>query len=195
MMSDQFRDLKTRVSMMIGAGKSSITKDDGAIQTIQYSTALEVRDGTYRMTEFGFSSSLPPGSDVLIAYLGGNRSSAVVIGSNHPDSRHTGLSPGESVVYNLWGMYIHMTEDGIVIEAKDKDVTINNADKVTVNAKTEVVLNTPILKVSGDVVDNYGSNKSTLKDLRDSYNKHDHDVKNVEPGNATRTSNPIKEKV
>ena len=43
--------------MMIGAGKSSITKDDGAIQTIQYSTALEVRDGTYRMTEFGFSSS------------------------------------------------------------------------------------------------------------------------------------------
>ena len=40
-MSDQVRDLK-RMSMMIGAGKSSITKDDGAIQTIQYSTALEV---------------------------------------------------------------------------------------------------------------------------------------------------------
>ncbi|HBN5714634.1 TPA: baseplate assembly protein, partial [Morganella morganii] len=117
------------------------------------------------------------------------------IGSNHPGSRHTGLSPGESVMYNLWGMYIHMTEDGIVIEAKDKDVTINNADKVTVNAKTEVVLNTPILKVSGDVVDNYGSNKSTLKDLRDSYNTHDHDVENVEPGSATKTSNPIKEKV
>lgn len=82
-----------------------------------------------------------------------------------------------------------------MIEAKDKDVTINNADKVTVNAKTEVVLNTPILKVSGDVVDNYGSNKSTLKDLRDSYNTHDHDVEKVEPGSATRTSNPIKEKV
>ena len=69
-------------------------------------------------------------------------------------------------MYNLWGMYIHMTEDGIVIEAKDKDVTINNADKVTINAKTEVVLNTPILKVSGDVIDNYESNPSTLKALR-----------------------------
>ena len=83
-------------------------------------------------------------------------------------------------MYNLWGMYIHMTEDGIVIEAKDKDVTINNADKVTINAKTEVVLNTPILKVSGDVIDNYESNPSTLKALRDSYNTHNHDVENVE---------------
>ncbi|WP_413493876.1 phage baseplate assembly protein [Morganella psychrotolerans] len=194
-MSDQIRDLQTRMSMMLGAGKSSITKDDGAIQTIQYSTALEVRDGTYRMTEFGFSSSLPPGSDVLIGYLGGNRSGAVVIASNHPGSRHVGLSPGESVVYNLWGMYIHLTEEGVVIEANNKDVIVNNADKVTVNAKTEVVLNTPLLKVSGDVIDHYESNPSTLKALRDSYNKHDHEVKNVESGNSSVTSEAIKETV
>ncbi len=51
---------------------------------------------------------------------------------------------------------------------------------MTVNATTEVLLNTPLLKVTGDIIDNCEGNQSTLKALRDSYNDHAHDVKDVQ---------------
>lgn len=194
-MNQILRDIKTRIAMIIGFGKTTLSEDGGSSQKVQYHNTMEVRDGTIRYTDFGFSSSLPAGSDVLIAYLNGNRSDAIIIASNHPAYRHQNLKPGESVLYNQWGLHILMTEEGIVIEAKDKDVTINNANKVTVNAKTEVLLNTPLLKVTGDILDNCEQNKSTLKVLRDSYNKHDHEVKKVQSGNSNITSETIKEKV
>ena len=194
-MSQILRDIKTRIAMMIGFGKTTLSEDGGNTQKVQYHNNMEVRDGTIRYTDFGFSSSLPAGSDVLIAYLNGNRSNAIIFASNHPPSRHQNLKSGESVLYNQWGLHILMTEEGIVIEAKDKEVTVNNAKKVTVNASTEVLLNTPILKVTGDIIDNCEGNKSTLKVLRDSYNKHNHDVKNVQSGGSNIPSEAIKEKV
>ncbi|HGJ5857230.1 phage baseplate assembly protein [Arsenophonus nasoniae] len=189
------REMKTRLSMLLGFGKVTLSQDGGDIQRVQYRNSLEVRDNTYRMTEFGFSSSLPAGSDVLIGYLGGYRSQAVIFASNHPASRFRNLHPGESVLYNQWGLHILLTEQGIVIDAKNNDVTVNNADKVTVNARTEVVLNTPLLKVSGDIIDNAGRNQSTLKTLRERFNQHVHDIEGVETGKSTVTSKTIKEPV
>lgn len=194
-MNEYFRELSTRVAMMLGLGKVTRTQDNGKVQTLQYQTAFEVRDDTYRMSDFGFSSALPAGSDVLIGYLGGSRSNAVIFASNHAGSRHQGLNPGESVLYNQWGLHILMTEKGIVIEANGQDVTINNADKATINAKTEVRINSPLLKVSGDIIDNCESNSSTMKQLRDSYNRHSHVVEQVEPGTGSVTSNATGEKV
>ncbi|HGJ5878438.1 MAG TPA: phage baseplate assembly protein, partial [Arsenophonus nasoniae] len=44
--------------MLLGFGKVTLSQDGGDIQRVQYRNSLEVRDNTYRMTEFGFSSSL-----------------------------------------------------------------------------------------------------------------------------------------
>lgn len=57
---------------------------------------------------------------MVIAFLGGDRSSPVVIASNHQSYRHTGLKPGETVVYNQQGMNIHLTEAGISLMRKAK---------------------------------------------------------------------------
>lgn len=52
---------------------------------------------------------------------------------------------------------------------------------ITLTSPTEVVLNTPLLKVSGDIRDNYLTNPNlTLKTLRDNYNLHKHG--GVQPG-------------
>ena len=83
-MNQILRDIKTRIAMIIGFGKTTLSEDSGSSQKVQYHNAMEVRDGTIRYTDFGFSSSLPAGSDVLIAYLNGNRSDAIIIASNHP---------------------------------------------------------------------------------------------------------------
>lgn len=120
-------------------------KDSGVVQEIQYQTPLEVASAP-RLSDFGFSSGLPAGSDVVIAFLGGDRSSPVVIASNHQSYRHTGLKPGETVVYNQQGMNIHLTEAGIFIDAKGKDVEINNARNITATATEQVKLVTANLK-------------------------------------------------
>lgn len=186
--SGQLAKLYRQIKMMIGVGRVTGSHDGGSVQTVQYQTPLEVRSDTPRLAEFGFSSGLPAGSDVVIGFLGGDRSSAVIIGSNHQSFRHVGLKSGETVIYSQWGQYVKLTEAGIIIEANSQPVTVNNATEVTVNASVKVRLNTPLLEVSGDIVDNAGSNSTTLKTLREAYNAHNHQLKNVQGGSATLTS-------
>lgn len=187
-MNDVIRQLGRRVSMMLGIGRITAHNDSGGVQEVQYQTPLEVRDKTPRMAEFGFSSGLPVGTDVVLAFLGGDRSSAVIVASNNPSFRHTGLSSGETVIYNQWGMYVKLTEKGIEIEAQGKPVGINNASTVTVKATESIRLETPSVLATGDITDHCDENTVTLKQLRDAYNRHNHDVKNVQGGNETKTS-------
>ncbi|EPJ1396490.1 TPA: phage baseplate assembly protein [Yersinia enterocolitica] len=186
--SGQLSRLYRQIKMILGVGRVTGCNDGGTVQTVQYQTPLEVRDDTPRLAEFGFSSGLPAGSDVVIGFLGGDRSSAVIIGSNNQSYRHAGLNSGETVIYSQWGQYVKLTETGIIIEANGQPVTVNNASEVTVNASVKVRLNTPLLEVSGDIVDNAGSNNTTLKTLREAYNGHNHQLKNVQGGSATLTS-------
>lgn len=182
------RQLGRRVAMMIGLGKITGYGDAGGIQKLQYQTPLEVRGDTPRMAEFGFSSGLPVGTDVVLAYLGGDRSSAVIVASNNQQYRQSGLKSGETLIYNQWGMFVKLTENGIEVEAKGKPVTVANATTVTVTATEKIRLETPRLEVTGDVIDNCDSNGATLKALRDSHNDHNHIVKNVQSGNDEKTS-------
>ncbi|MGT3353865.1 phage baseplate assembly protein domain-containing protein [Yersinia enterocolitica] len=186
--SGQLAKLYRQIKMMIGVGRVTGSHDGSSVQTVQYQTPLEVRSDTPRLAEFGFSSGLPAGTDVVIGFLGGDRSSAVIIGSNHQSFRHVGLNSGETVIYSQWGQYVKLTEAGIIIEANGQPVTVNNATEVTINAAEKVRLNTPLLEVSGDIVDNAGSNNTTLKTLREAYNAHNHQLKNVQGGSATLTS-------
>ncbi|WP_145931977.1 phage baseplate assembly protein domain-containing protein [Yersinia bercovieri] len=186
--SGQLSKLYRQIKMMIGVGWVTGSNDDGTVQTVQYQTPLEVRDNTPRLAEFGFSSGLPAGADVVIGFLGGDRSSAVIIGSNHQSFRHAGLNTGETVIYSQWGQYIKLTEAGVIIEANGQPVTVNNATEVTINASGKVRLNTPLLEVSGDIIDNADSNSTTLKTLREAYNTHNHQLKNVQGGSSTLTS-------
>lgn len=74
-MNDALARLYRRITMMVGIGRTTGVSDDrGTTQTLQYKTPFDVRGDTLRMTEFGFSSGLPAGSDVLILSLGGDRS-------------------------------------------------------------------------------------------------------------------------
>jgi len=65
---------------------------------------------------------------------------------------------------------------------------VANATTVTITATEKVIADTPRFECTGDIIDNSGSNSATLKDLRDAYDGHKHDVKNVSSGGATVTS-------
>ncbi|EKD9930515.1 phage baseplate protein [Escherichia coli] len=79
--------------------------------------------------------------------------------------------------------FVEFTDNAIkIVSPNAVDVT---APDVTINASNGVIMNTPVLKVSGDIIDNAGGQNSTLKNLRENYNDHAHDVSGVETGGST----------
>lgn len=193
-MNQNLKRAAVRIAGILGIGRVTSQKDNGEIQQAQYQTPLEVASAP-RMADFGFSSALPVGTDVVIAFIGGDRSSPVIIASNHQGYRRTGLNEGETAIYNQWAMEVLLTEKGVFIDAKGKDVEVNNATNVTINASEGILANTPVLKCTGDIIDNCESNTRTLKELRDAHNDHDHVVKNVQKGNDDATSEKTEEQV
>lgn len=193
-MNQNLKKAAVRIAGMLGIGRITSQKDSGEIQNVQYQTPLEVASSP-RMADFGFSSGLPAGSDVVIAFIGGDRSSPVVIASNHQGYRRTGLKSGETAIYNQWAMEVLLTENGVFIDAKGKDVEVNNATNVTINASEGVLAKTPVLKCTGDIIDNCESNTRTLKELREAHNDHDHVVKSIQKGNDDATSEKTEEQV
>lgn len=181
-LADFSRQFWRRIQLTIGKGRVTAIDDSGTVQKVQAQlNGFETRDATPRLAEFGFTSNPPANSDVVFVFLAGNRSNGVAIATNHQPSRPTGLQPGEVQVYDLWGKTIYLTQDnGIVIDAKNTNVTVNNAQTLTVNASSEVVLNTPKLQVNGDIVatgDITDKVRSMAAD-RTLYDQHGH------PGNS-----------
>lgn len=138
---------------MIGRGRVTTSNDAGTAQVLQLRlSGLELRDTTPRIAEFGFSSRPPVGSDAVLVFVGGDRTNGIVIATGHQASRPTGLEEGETIVYDLFGKFIRFTRSGgIVIEANGSPVTVDNATTVTINASTEIQMNTPLLQVSGNI--------------------------------------------
>jgi len=176
--------------MLIGRSRVTLVNDSGKVQMMQLKlSAIELRDDTPRLAEFGIASNPPIGSDAVAVFIGGDRSNGVVIATGHQQSRPTGLAPGETKIYCQDGKFIYFTASGgIVIEANGQAVTVSNSTSVTINASTQVIMNTPLLKVSGDIIDNYGTNTHNMAATRAIYNKHTHDVDGVQGGSSTVVS-------
>jgi len=121
-----------RLVSLLSVGRVTAGDDSGVVQTVQVQSPSEVRSDTPVLQQFGFSSVLPDGTDVVVMSLAGNRSSAVVVASGHQSYRINGLSSGEVVVYNQWGQFVRLGEDGIVVEASGQPVTVNRDRKSVV---------------------------------------------------------------
>ncbi|ENZ79634.1 MULTISPECIES: phage baseplate assembly protein V [Ralstonia] len=183
-----------RVLLSLARALVTTVNDAGGVQMMQVKlNPLETRDNTPRVAEFGMTSNPPVGSDAFIVFLGGDRSNGVVLGTVHQPSRPTGLAPGETMLYSQDGKYVYMTAaGGIVVEAKNQAVTVSDATTVTINAASKVVMNTPLLQVSGDIIDNAGAggtNTHTMAQMRTIFNTHTHKVQNVQAGSSTVTTN------
>ncbi|ELW6439312.1 phage baseplate assembly protein [Salmonella enterica] len=188
-MNDVFARLYRRITMLVGLGRTTgVCDDSGVAQKLQYKTPFDVRGDTLRMTEFGFSSGLPAGSDVLILSMGGDRSSQVIVATNHGLTRYGSLNPGETVIYDAKGKSVLLGLEKLTVKCAGQDIEVLDAANANITASVKVRLTTPLAECTGDIVDNCESNQVSMKALRDAYNLHGHDVKNVQFGNDTRTS-------
>lgn len=176
-----------RVQLMSSWGRVTFSDDSRSAQLLQVKlNDSETRDDTPRIAEFGLTSRPPEGSDVLVVFLGGDRSKGVVVATAHQASRPKGLLVGETMLYDLWGKSVYLTKDGgIVVEAKGAPVTVNNATTVTINAAESVELATPLLHVTGDIVagGNITDSVRSMADDRKLFNLHTN-------GSGTTTPSP-----
>jgi phage baseplate assembly protein V len=174
-MMDAIEWLWRRATRLVGHGRITAGKSTGPVHMYQIRVNdLDIRDNVPHLSEFGFISMPPLGTDVVMVCLEGNPRKSILVGTNHQPSLPQGLLPGESMVFNLWGMSIYMTQAGIVVQANSQPVTVNDATTVTINASAKVRMVTPLLEVTGDIIDNSATNAHTMGQMRTIYNSHTH---------------------
>lgn len=184
-----FDRITRRIQTAIGRGRINTVNDSGPIQYVQVSySKIETKDNIPRVMEYGYTSNPPYKTDAVAVHVTGDRSNAIVVGTNHQPSRPKSLATGEVMLYQLNGIQVYLSNAGLVMNAAAMPVTVNNATTVTINASGDVIMNTPLLKVSGDIIDNAGTNTDTMAGMRTKYNSHTHNVVNVQTGGSTITS-------
>lgn len=156
--------LGRRIRLAIGRAVLEAVSDAGKRQTVQFSAFKgQVKDAVQRMQEYGFTSHPLTGAEVLYVCVGGNSDHPVAISVDDPRYRLTGLQPGECALY---------THDGTKIILK-----LNG--KVHITAATEVLVDTPILKCTGDIIDNFDAGGQSMQGMRAVYNIHTHHENDV----------------
>lgn len=193
-MNDRSNGLTARMARFLtvvtGLGRVTQQNDSGGAQLLQVQVNdRETIDGLPRIGEFGLASVPPVGSDIAMVNLGGGRNNAVVVGTNHQQSRPRNLQPGETMLYSQDGKYVYLTASGgISVFANGQPVNITGATTITVNAATKVRMVTPRLECTGDIVDNCDTTGRSMAADRLIFDGHNHNVRNVQGGSSTITS-------
>ncbi|MDA8230142.1 MAG: phage baseplate assembly protein V [Magnetospirillum sp.] len=165
-----------RVLHAFGAGTLTAVNDAGGTQLVQAQlSSAETIDDLPRLSEYGFASNPPAGSDAVMVFLGGERAAGIVIATGNQTLRLRSLQSGETAIYDALGRSVLLSQAGPVIDANGAPVTVNNATTVTVAASVAVILDTPVLKVTGDIVDNCdAATPRSMADMRTIFNEHPH---------------------
>ncbi|WP_421793400.1 phage baseplate assembly protein V [Hydrocarboniphaga effusa] len=134
------------------ASRCTITRvDDGGVAQIVQVTALATDriPESARVQMFGMSAHPPAGSTALLISIGGSRTHCVVIGADH-ESRPRDLLPGESQLYNQFGDFVYLRENGEShIKARSKVVV--EAPEAHVIASAKITLQTPLVEATNDL--------------------------------------------
>lgn len=135
-------------------GKVARVQAGGGVQKIQ----VEGLDGeTVQDLEhaenFGFTSNPPAGSDCVVVPLGGKTSHGIIVTTTNGAYRITGLSDGETAVYNADGAKM-MLKKGCVIEIDCDKLNIKAPSGV--NITSEKVECSAVLTAQGQINGNGG---------------------------------------
>lgn len=106
-------------------------------------TAGEIKDGAEHFEPYGFTSNPLAGAEVLTAFIGGDRSHAVVLVAADRRYRIQSLEPGEVAVYTDEGDKVHFKR-GRIIDIETRTLNIRATDSVN--------FDTPIITQTGQVV-------------------------------------------
>ncbi|WP_460111730.1 phage baseplate assembly protein V [Pseudomonas sp. H3_D04] len=106
-------------------------------------TAGELKDGAEHFEPYGFTSNPLAGAEVLTAFIGGDRSHAVVLVAADRRYRIQALASGEVAIYTDEGDRIHFKR-GRIIDIETQTLNIK--------ATTGVNIDSPVINQTGKIV-------------------------------------------
>lgn len=123
---------------------------DPALQLAQgQGLAGEQAQAVEVVQQFGFSSGIPEGSQLIVLPLAGRSSANVVIATEHGTYRLK-VGPGEARMYSQEGAYVHIKQ-GRVIEAECDDFRLRVKNAAVIEAGQGILLDTPQTTLTGNM--------------------------------------------
>jgi len=182
-MLDQLNRLARRILLMMARGSVTLVDDTKPVQMLQLRVnGLELIPDIPRYAEYGFTSNPPDGTQAVIASKNGDRNDGIVIATSNAKYRMKGLATGEVAIYDDSGQSVYLSAAGIVVNGGGKPVEITNTPQITAD--------TPLLRCTGDILDNCNTNSRTVAGMRSVANGHTHPINNVQTGSSTINSQP-----
>lgn len=148
------RPVAQRAALAAGRCILKLIDDALPLQTLQIDAlAGEVRSGVERVQEYGFTSVPLSGCRGVAIFVGGDRSSGIVIATDDVTYRKKDLQPGEVAVYNNEGDFILLKKGGGIEISTPTEVTISAPEGIAVNSANGVTVSAPLIIVpNGDVI-------------------------------------------
>jgi phage baseplate assembly protein V len=183
-MLDQLNRLARRILLIMARGSITLVDDTKPVQALQLRiNGLELISDIPRFTEYGFTSNPPLGTQAIVGFKNGDRNDGIVIATSNATYRMRGLATGEIAISDDKGQSVYLSAAGIVVNGGGKPVEITNTPSI--------LADTPLLKCTGDILDNCNTNTRTVAGMRQVANAHTHPVPNVQLGGpGTTTSAP-----
>ena len=126
------RDAASRAFLGIARGTLKKTDDNHLMQEASVDLlSNESKAVVERFQQYGFTSVPLPedkqgskAAEVIVAFLGGNRGHGVIIAADDRRHRPKGFKEGESAQYDDQGQKVHISRDGITIDAGAKKLPV-----------------------------------------------------------------------
>ena len=166
--------LRSKVANMVLKALIQSVDDTKDIQLVHVTALAGEEDNKVeRVQNYGFTSSPPEGSEVIMVAIGGNRDHPVVIVADSGEHRKKGLASSGVAMYHKDGAYVYLKNDGTMeIKADGKDISIIGG---------KVIADASIVQLGGTT----GLKKLITEDILTSMGVHTHLFPATPPNNPT----------
>jgi phage baseplate assembly protein V len=174
--------ISNKIFLMLARGILKAVDNSQGTQMVQI-TALEGETITdmERFQEYGFETFAKSGAEPFAAFLNGNRDHGIVLCMHDRRYRPKDLVEGEVAIYT--------DEDKTTptrVHFKRGRICFLRVDKMQIVADTEAYINSSKVMLGSDT---WASVRKLVDErFQTLFNNHTHQVKNVQGGNATLTS-------
>ena len=172
--------LQRKIALLLTRGTGLRVNSTASMQTLQVEALSgETLDEIEHFEPYGFTSSPLPGHEALIASLGGNRDHAICFVASDRRYRLKNLANGEVALWTDEGDFIHFKRGNHIHVNATSKVTAS-APNVDVIATVQVLLDTPLVKctgnieANGNITDQKLTTGKSMQSMRDTYNTHTH---------------------
>ncbi|GHU06505.1 baseplate assembly protein [Alphaproteobacteria bacterium] len=163
-------DIKNKIT--IGVPMRIRDATEGLTCQIQ-GRAGEQRDNVTMVYPFGFDAyPNSGGAETIVLVVGGNNRYCLAPMDRRSRDKSGVKEAGDVALYNVKAR-ITIKEDG-TIEVRGKRLDLVVEEDVSITAPGGVTMETPLLKVTGDILDQSGGSGRSMAGMRGVYNGHTH---------------------